>query len=79
MREVVNGVMYVLSTGCQWRSFPRTCRRGVRCTTTSLAGTTTAQRHGKFRLRHWRQFASGKADELYKQYQRDDAMRLPGI
>ncbi len=23
MREVVNGVMYVLSTGCQWRSIPK--------------------------------------------------------
>ena len=23
MREVVNGVMYVLSTGCQWRYIPR--------------------------------------------------------
>ncbi len=23
MREVVNGVMYVLSTGCQWRCMPR--------------------------------------------------------
>ena len=23
MREVVNGVMYVLSTGCQWRAMPK--------------------------------------------------------
>ena len=23
VREVVNGVMYVLSTGCQWREVPR--------------------------------------------------------
>ena len=23
MREVVNGVMYILSTGCQWRSLPK--------------------------------------------------------
>src|ERR1700693_4030165 len=23
MREVVNGVMYVLSTGCQWRDIPK--------------------------------------------------------
>jgi transposase len=22
MREVVNGLMYVLSTGCQWRAIP---------------------------------------------------------
>ena len=26
MREVVNGLMYVLSTGCQWRAIPKTCR-----------------------------------------------------
>jgi putative transposase len=38
MREVVNGVMYVLSTGCQRRYLhkdvicPRICRRGARCT-----------------------------------------------
>ena len=43
MRQVVNGVMYVLSTGCQWRYIPRTCRQGGRCTTTSPAGTTTAR------------------------------------
>ncbi len=23
MREVVNGIMYVLSTGCQWRYVPK--------------------------------------------------------
>ncbi len=23
LREVVNGVMYVLSTGCQWRAIPK--------------------------------------------------------
>ena len=23
MREVVNGMMYVLSTGCQWRCIPK--------------------------------------------------------
>jgi len=23
MREVVNGIMYVLSTGCQWRYIPK--------------------------------------------------------
>ena len=23
MREVINGVMYVLSTGCQWRAIPK--------------------------------------------------------
>ena len=23
MREVTNGLMYVLSTGCQWRAIPK--------------------------------------------------------
>jgi transposase len=23
MREVINGLMYVLSTGCQWRAIPK--------------------------------------------------------
>lgn len=26
IREVLNGVFYVLMTGCQWRACPRTCR-----------------------------------------------------
>ena len=34
VREVVNGVMYVLSTGCQCAICPRTCRRRARCTIT---------------------------------------------
>jgi transposase len=27
VREVMNGIMYVLSTGCQWRAIRKTCRR----------------------------------------------------
>ena len=34
VREVINGVMYVLSTGCQWRYLPRDFHRRARCTTT---------------------------------------------
>jgi transposase len=37
MREIVNGLMYVLSTGCQ-----RTCRRRARSMTISICGPTTA-------------------------------------
>ena len=43
MREVVNGLMYVLSTGCQWRAIPKTCRRKVRFMTTSICGPTMAR------------------------------------
>jgi len=28
-REVVNGVMYILSTGCTWLLCPRTCARST--------------------------------------------------
>ena len=43
VREVVNGIMYVLSTGCQWRYVPRTCRRRARSTIISTCGPTTAR------------------------------------
>jgi transposase len=39
VRDVLNGLMYVLSTGCQWRYIPGICRREARCTTTFSAGT----------------------------------------
>jgi transposase len=45
MREVVNRLMYILSTGCQWRAIPkdlppRTCRQGARSTIISTCGPT---------------------------------------
>src|SRR5664280_882241 len=30
MREVVNGLMYILSTGCQWRAIPKDLPRRIR-------------------------------------------------
>ena len=42
-REVVNGLMYVLSTGCQWRASRRTCRRARRSTIISISGVGTAR------------------------------------
>jgi transposase len=44
-REVVNGIMYVLSTVASGATCRKICRRRARCTTTSTAGTTTE---------HWR-------------------------
>ena len=29
VREVMNGIMYVLSTGCQWRAVPKDCPRST--------------------------------------------------
>ena len=42
-REVVNGVMYVLSTDVSGAIFRKTCRRAARCMTTSPGGATTAR------------------------------------
>ena len=44
VREVVNGLMYILSTGCQWWAMPRTCRRARRSTIISTYG---AGRHAR--------------------------------
>src|SRR5256885_11469940 len=38
VREVVNGIMYVLSTGCQWRYVPKDCRPKARSTIISIFG-----------------------------------------
>ena len=40
-RDIVNGLMYILSTGCRGRLCPRICHRAARSTTISAAGTTT--------------------------------------
>ena len=41
VREVVNGLMYILSTGCQWRAIPKDLlpRSTVYDTSSSGAGT----------------------------------------
>ena len=43
MREVVNGLMYVLSTGCQWRAIPKTCHHAARCMAIWTFGTGMAR------------------------------------
>jgi hypothetical protein len=43
VREVVNGIMYVLSTGCQWRYVPKTFHPRARSSIISIVGTTTAR------------------------------------
>jgi len=40
-REIVNGLMYVLSTGCQWRYVPKDLPRRARCLVISTFGTGT--------------------------------------
>ena len=41
VREVLNAIFYVLSTGCQWQALPRTCRRRARRIRTSCCGIGT--------------------------------------
>ena len=41
IREVLNAIFYVLSTGCQWQALPRTCRRRARRIRTSCCGIGT--------------------------------------
>jgi len=43
VREVMNGVLYVLETGCQWRALPKDLPPSPRCTTISCCGTGTAR------------------------------------
>src|SRR6202163_1009069 len=43
MREVLNGVMYVLGTGCQWRYIPKTCPPKARCIVISATGGMTVR------------------------------------
>ncbi len=33
VREVMNGVLYVLETGCQWRALPKDLPPKIRCMT----------------------------------------------
>src|SRR5580704_7491860 len=43
VREVVNGLMYVLSTGCQWRAIPKDLPRARRSTIISTCGAGRAR------------------------------------
>ena len=44
MREVVNGLMYILSTGCQWRAIPKDLPpRSTICTIISTCGAGMAR------------------------------------
>jgi hypothetical protein len=43
LREIVNGLMYVLSTGCQWRYVPKDLPPRSTLFTISICGTGTAR------------------------------------
>jgi transposase len=50
MREVVNGVMYVLSTGCQWRALPKDLPPRTPCMAISTFGTGTVRSNASIML-----------------------------
>src|SRR6516165_8561158 len=61
-REVVNGLMYVLSTGCQWRAIPKDKpprAKQARPPPSSTARASRAQKkgvpHRPFGLRRWQE------------------------
>jgi transposase len=43
VRDVVDGVMYILSTGCQWSALPKDLPPRALSTITFVAGMTTAR------------------------------------
>ena len=54
LREVVNGLMYILSTGCQWRAIPKDLRRPARlCMIISIFGVGTAHSIASITLFTW--------------------------
>jgi len=46
VREVMNGLRYVLSMGCQWRAIPKDLPPAAPSTSTSAGGNTTARSTG---------------------------------
>ena len=61
VREVVNGLMYILSTGCHGGRSPRTCRRARRSTRFDLRGWTAVDRIHDALYAQCRQAASREA------------------
>ena len=47
MREIVNGIFYVMRAGCPWRLLPNDCHRGARFTAGSPPGATTDVLNGQ--------------------------------
>ena len=67
LREVMNGIMYVLSTGCQWRAIPKDLPRYARLV---AARHRSPCRHSGSR---WRHSAAGNAVRQTSLF--DDAVR----
>ena len=61
MRAVMNGVMYILSTGCQWRYIPKTFRRAARWMIILRGGIATVRWIGS--IMHYTSNAARKRNE----------------
>ena len=48
VREVLNAIFYVLSTGCQWQALPKTCRRRARLMLWDWVGTLERVHHALY-------------------------------
>jgi transposase len=68
VREILNAIFYVLSTGCQWQSCRRTCRRRARRITTSCCGSGTA-RWSESTMRSTSRHASAKGTRRARRLQ----------
>ena len=77
VREVLNGIFYVLWTGCEWKALRKTCRRRARCTTISSSGTGMALWNASI-TRFTLQCASRK-DVKPVRRQRSSARRPQGV
>ncbi len=60
MREIVNGIFYVLRTGCPWRLIRPICHLDRRCGAGSGSGATRACSHGSA-TGSWSQIANAVA------------------
>src|SRR5438067_12262892 len=61
VREVMNGIMYMLSTGCQWRAIPKGLPPAAHFSTISTCGATTARWSASITRFMWR--LGSKANE----------------
>ena len=76
VREVLNGIFYVLSTGCQWKALPKDLPPKSTCTTISTCGIGTARWSASI-TRSISPCAS-RPDERASPTQRSSTPRAPG-
>ena len=76
VREVVNGLMYILSTGCQWRAIPKDLPPTLGCPTEAGQGGPCSLLVQVFYRQRWRDFGPTTPDAAEKPT--PDAAEKPG-